>query len=65
MTPTSYDAMNLDELRQYVLAHRDDNNAFHAYIDRSKQSGRMITIDPGDPDWEAKLAAKLRQTPDP
>ncbi len=61
MTIAHHDAMNLDKLRHYVLTHREDINAFHAYIDRSKLSGRMITIDPGDPDWEEKLEEKLRQ----
>ncbi|MBW4670742.1 MAG: hypothetical protein KME60_25795 [Cyanomargarita calcarea GSE-NOS-MK-12-04C] len=45
MTTANYDAMNIDELRQYVLNHREDLEAFHLYIDRSKASGRMITID--------------------
>jgi hypothetical protein len=44
MTPAHYDGMRLDEFRQYVLTHREDNNAFHSYIDRSKATGRMITI---------------------
>jgi hypothetical protein len=57
----AYDSMSLDELRQYVLAHRDDTNAFHAYINRSKSSGRMITIDPSDPKWEENLEQRIRQ----
>jgi hypothetical protein len=50
-----YSAMNLDELRRYMLAHREDIQAFQAYVDRSKAAGRMITIDPSDPNWEEKL----------
>lgn len=61
MTPTNYDDMNLDELRKYVLTHREDNNAFHAYVDRSKAAGRMITIDPSDPAWEKNLEQRIRQ----
>jgi hypothetical protein len=53
--------MSLDELRQYVLTHREDTNAFHAYIDRSKLAGRMITIDPSDPEWEENLEQRIRQ----
>ena len=49
MTLISYETMNLDELRQYVLNHRENIQAFHVYIDRSKASGRMISIDPSDP----------------
>jgi hypothetical protein len=61
VTPTNYDAMNLDELRKYVLTHRDEIDAFHAYVDRSKAAGRMITIDPSDPAWEENLEQRIRQ----
>jgi hypothetical protein len=53
--------MNLDELRRYVLAHREDVNAFHVYVDRSKASGRMITINPNDPGWEDTLEQRIQQ----
>jgi hypothetical protein len=61
MTVANYDGMSLDELRQYVLTHREDNNAFHVYIDRSKAIGRMISIDPSDPEWDANLEQKIQQ----
>jgi hypothetical protein len=61
MTFTNYDAMNLDELRRYLLTHREDETAFHTYVDRSKTAGRMITIDPSDPEWEANLEHRIRQ----
>jgi hypothetical protein len=61
MIPTDFDTMNLDELRQYMLTHREDINAFHAYVDRSKASGRMITINPNDPNWEDALEQKIQQ----
>lgn len=61
MTNANFDAMNLDELRQYVLAHREDVNAFHVYVDRSKASGRMITINPNDPSWEDTLEQRIQQ----
>ncbi|MCU0568936.1 MAG: hypothetical protein MUF49_20345 [Oculatellaceae cyanobacterium Prado106] len=53
--------MDLDQLRRYVLTHRGDDDAFHAYVDRSKAAGRMITIDPSDPKWEEALDARIRQ----
>jgi hypothetical protein len=62
MTLANYEAMNLDELRQYVLIHREDLNAFHVYVDRSKAVGRMITINPGDPDWEETLEQRIQQS---
>ncbi|KYC39877.1 hypothetical protein WA1_28320 [Scytonema hofmannii PCC 7110] len=61
MTLANYEAMNLDELRQYVLTHREDISAFHVYVDRSKAVGRMITINPDDPNWEENLEQKIQQ----
>ncbi|MGK7893343.1 MAG: hypothetical protein AB4372_06890 [Xenococcus sp. (in: cyanobacteria)] len=60
MTLANYNSMSLDELRQYVLHHREDIKAFEAYIDRSKSAGRMITIDPSDPEWEKNLEQRIR-----
>jgi hypothetical protein len=59
MTSASYETMSLDELRQYVLNHRENIQAFHVYIDRSKASGRMISIDPIDPQWENNLDRRM------
>jgi hypothetical protein len=61
MTQANFNVMNLDELRRYVLAHREDINAFQIYVDRSKASGRMITINPGDSSWEDTLEQKIQQ----
>jgi hypothetical protein len=60
MTSASYETMSLDELRQYVLTHRENIQAFHVYIDRSKASGRMIAIDPSDPQWDNNLESGIR-----
>jgi hypothetical protein len=60
MTSASYETMSLDELRQYVLNHRENTQAFHVYIDRSKASGRMIAIDPSDPQWENNIDRMIR-----
>ena len=62
MTKSDLDAMSLDDLRRYVLTHRADIEAFHLYVDRSKASGRMITIDPDDPNWETALEKRLKQS---
>lgn len=61
MTKDDFETMNIDELRRYVLTNREDIGAFHIYIDRSKSSGRMITIDPSEPDWENTLEQKIQQ----
>ncbi len=62
MTTANYDAMSIDELRQYVLTHREDLEAFHLYIDRSKASGRMITIDPDNNQWEQDLESQIQRS---
>jgi hypothetical protein len=62
MTTANYDAVSIDELRQYVLTHREDLEAFHLYIDRSKASGRMITIDPDNNQWEQDLESQIQQS---
>lgn len=61
MSAANYDAMSLDDLRRYVLTHREDIDAFHAYIDRSKATGRMISIDLNDAGWEENLTARIQQ----
>ncbi|MGJ5676571.1 MAG: DUF6887 family protein [Nostochopsis sp.] len=62
MTTTNYDAMSLDELRRYVLSHREDIVAFQAYVDRSKAVGRMISIDLNDNNWEETLTDQIGQS---
>lgn len=61
MTLVNYQAMSLKELRRYILTHREDIAAFHAYVDRSKSEGRMITINPNDENWEAKVQQAIIQ----
>lgn len=57
----NYDAMSLDELRQYVLSHREDITAFQHYVDRSKSSGRMITVKMNDSAWEDNLNQQIQR----
>lgn len=61
MTLVNYQSMTLKELRRYVLTHREDIAAFHAYVDRSKSEGKMITINPNDENWEAKVQQAIIQ----
>jgi hypothetical protein len=62
MTSAKYQTMNLDELRRYVLTHRQDIEAFHVYVDRSKAKGSMITIDLNDKNWEEKVEQAIIKT---
>ncbi|BBC26456.1 MULTISPECIES: DUF6887 family protein [unclassified Pseudanabaena] len=62
MTDINYNKMELDDLRKYVLTHREDIQAFQSYIDRSKASGRMIAVDAATPKWEEALEENIRRT---
>jgi hypothetical protein len=61
MTAVNDDAISIDELRQYVLTHREDLDAFHAYIEPSKAAGRTISIDLSDFRWEESLVDRICQ----
>lgn len=61
MTTANYDAMSLDELRSYVLTHREDIIAFQVYVDRSQAAGRMISIDMSDTQWEENLTDRIQR----
>lgn len=55
-----YDQMSSDELKQYFLQHRNDQEAFYAYMDRLNASGRAITIDPTDPESEKRANEQIQ-----
>jgi hypothetical protein len=61
MTEKPWEGLNLDELRSYILANREDTAAFYAYIDRSKQNGRMITVDLAEANWENTIDSQIKQ----
>ncbi len=58
---SKFEAMTLDQVKAYFLEHRDNNEAFHAYMDKLHESGRAIVIEPDDPDWEAHAIAAIQQ----
>lgn len=61
MKTPDFQTMELKELYRYVIDHSKDNEAFYAYVDRSKAAGRVITIDPTDPDRWEKVDAEIRK----
>jgi hypothetical protein len=63
MINAKFDTMNLDKLRRYVLTHRDDMNAFHLYIDRSKASDRMIAINLDDSHGKIRWNKRFNKQP--
>jgi hypothetical protein len=42
----NFQSMNQKELKNYVLEHREDQEAFHAYIDRLHTEGNWIDMPP-------------------
>jgi hypothetical protein len=61
MSQVNYAAMTDEQLKQYLLDHRDDQDAFHAYLDRRHSRARSIIARLDDPDFEAKLQAAVRE----
>jgi hypothetical protein len=61
MTQVNYATMTDQELKQYFLTHRDDEAAFHAYMDRVNARPRKAGIKLDDPDWESKLRAMVEE----
>lgn len=42
----NFQEMTRKELRAYVLAHRDDDEAFYAYVDKIKAEGDRVKHPP-------------------
>lgn len=61
MNRVDYNSMSDEELKQYFLKHREDRDAFQAYLDRINQRPRRIIASPSDPDFDEKVQAAIRQ----
>lgn len=46
MSHLNFQSMSLKELRNYVLQHRNDDEAFYMYIDRKQAEGTAIQYPP-------------------
>ncbi|MEB3211909.1 MAG: hypothetical protein VKL39_11170 [Leptolyngbyaceae bacterium] len=60
MNQINYTTMTDAELKRYLLANRDDLDAFHAYMDRRAQQGSGSGIAADDPEWEAKVLTLIQ-----
>ncbi|OKH24443.1 hypothetical protein NIES593_07115 [Hydrococcus rivularis NIES-593] len=60
MTKINYAQMSDRELKRYLLTHRDDLEAFHAYMDRRHSRPRETSITFDDPQWEEKILSAIR-----
>lgn len=61
MSQVNFDAMSDEELKRYFLANRQDESAFQVYMDRFNQRPKSVIARPGDPDFDAKIQAAIRQ----
>jgi hypothetical protein len=56
----NFDEMTEAQLRAYVLNHRQDTTAFHAYVDRMQQRPPVAIIEPEE--WsEERMAQALNE----
>lgn len=46
MSKPNFQAMTQKELRTYVLAHRDDQEAFYAYVDKLHAEANWVEMPP-------------------
>lgn len=61
MSQIDYSGMSYQELRRYFLKHRNDRAAFQAYLARRRERSRRIVTQVGDPDFDLKIQAAIRQ----
>lgn len=55
-----YTTMSNQELKQYLIAHKDDQDAFYAYMDRRHSRPNKVSIAYDDPEWENKIIEAIR-----
>lgn len=60
MSNVNYAAMSELELKRYILIHRDDREAFYAYMDRRHSRPHKVSIKLDDPAWEDKIISAIR-----
>ncbi|MFN6485206.1 MULTISPECIES: DUF6887 family protein [unclassified Nostoc] len=61
MNKVNYAAMSDQELKSYFITHKDDKEAFYAYMDRRKSRHRDVAIQLNDPAWEEKIIAVIQK----
>ncbi|MEH2420579.1 MAG: hypothetical protein V7K48_06415 [Nostoc sp.] len=58
MTKSNFQQMLLEQLRVYILEHRNDDEAFHIYIDRRRAQSRKqvpMTIEEAEADLQRRF----------
>ena len=61
MKQIDYGVMSDRELKQYMLTHREDQEAFNAYLDRRHSRSKQNTIEFDDPASEEKIRLAIQE----
>ena len=61
MKEIDYASMSDRQLKQYMLTHREDREAFYAYLDRRHSRSNKNTIKFDDPAIEEKIQQAIQQ----
>ena len=61
MTQLNYHSMSRAELRAYILEHRDDEQAFHAYMDKLKSEPVLANGSMADLEDSARFSELLER----
>ncbi len=59
MKKIDYTLMSDQELKQYMLTNRDEQEAFYAYMDRRHSRPKKTSIAYDDPNWEEKIVSEI------
>lgn len=69
MSKPNLQAMSQEELHTYVLAHRDDQEAFYAYVDKLHTEATWVEMpplhSPGDLDNYPEFLERVRSGSEP
>jgi len=57
MSQVDYAVMTNEQLKQYMLKHRDDKAALSAYLERRHQQKLPVIANVRDPDFDNKFQA--------
>ena len=60
MSEINYAQMSDTELRQYFLAHKNEQLVLPAYLQRRNQQPRKVITKVGDPDFDLKIEQAIK-----
>jgi hypothetical protein len=61
MKQIDFASMSDQELKHYLVRHRDDQAAFYAYMDRRQGRSNKAAIELDDPNWQDKVVAMIQE----